>query len=106
MPYVKRNQAGRIVSLSDERDEACNEELEFSHPEVEAFLAAAKQQLSSSDVETIRVLEDLIDVLICKKLILLTDLPEAAQRKITERQRMRNELNALHDLMVGEEDIL
>ena len=106
MPYVRRDTAGRIIGLSDERDESCTEELAAGHPEVEAFLVAARQQLSLSDVETIRVLEDLIDVMIRKKLILLTDLPEAAQRKITERQRMRNELNALHDLMVGEEDIL
>ena len=41
-----------------------------------------------------------------KKLILLTDLPEAAQRKLIGRRRMRSEMNALHDLMVGEQDIL
>jgi len=106
MPYVIRNQTGQIVSISDKLDTACNEELALGHPEVQAFLEAAKQQLSSSDAETIRVLEDLVELLIRKKLILFTDLPDAAQQKLAERQRMRSELNALHDLMVGEEDIL
>ncbi len=106
MPYVKRNTEGRVVSLSDECDEACNEELELAHPDVQAFLNAAKQALTSSDTDTIRVIEDLIDVLIQKKLILLTDLPHAAQQKLSARQRIRNELNVLDNLMVGEDDIL
>jgi hypothetical protein len=71
MPYVQRNTEGRVVSLSDECDEACNEELELAHPDVQAFLDAAKQALTSSDNETIR-----------------------------------NELNVLDNLMVGEDDIL
>ncbi len=106
MPYVKRNTEGRVISLSDESDDACNEELELAHPDVRAFLETARQALTSSDSETIRVIEDLIDVLVQKKLILLTDLPHAAQMKLTERQRMRNEINVLDNLMVGEDDIL
>lgn len=106
MPYVKRDAAGRVVSLSDERDDACAEELGLAHPDVRAFLESARQALTSSDSETIRVIEDLVDVLIRKKLILLTDLPHAAQQKLIARQRMRNEMNVLDNLMVGEEDIL
>jgi hypothetical protein len=106
MPYVKRNPQGRVISLSDECDEACNEEIELTHPDVQAFLDSARQALNSSDSETIRVIEDLIDVLIQKKLILQTDLPHAAQQKLSARQRMRNELNVLDNLMVGEDDIL
>lgn len=78
----------------------------MSHPDVQAFLDAAKNQLSSSDTETIREIEDLVSVLIAKKVILLTDLPDAAQQKLSERQRMRSELNDLGNLMVDEEDIL
>jgi hypothetical protein len=106
MAYVKRDNDGRVVSLSDESDDACNEELELAHPDVRAFLDSARQALTSSDSETIRVIEDLIDVLIQKQLILLTDLPHPAQQKLTERQRMRNELSALDNLMVGEDGIL
>jgi hypothetical protein len=106
MPYVYRNSDGRIIGLSDAAPEGNAEELDLSHPEVQEFLQNAKNELSSSDTDTIRVIEDLVDVLIRKKLILLTDLPVPAQLKLSERQRMRNELNALDNLMVGEEDIL
>lgn len=106
MPYVIRDKDGRIIGLSEEAREESAEQLDVSHPEVSAFLEAAKDQLSSSDTETIRVIEDLVDLLIQKKLILLTDLPIAAQQKLSERQRMRSELNVLGNLMVDEEDIL
>jgi len=106
MPYVFRNSANRIIGLSDEAPHASAEELELSDPEVNEFLEHAKIELSSSDADTIRVIEDLVDVLIQKKLILLTDLPAAAQQKLTQRRRIRSELNILDNLMVGEEDIL
>jgi hypothetical protein len=106
MPYVYRNSDGRIIGLSDEAPSGREEELDLSDPEVLEFLQNAKNELSSSDSDTIRVIEDLVDVLIRKKLILLTDLPVPAQQKLTERQRMRNELNVLDNLMVDEEDIL
>ena len=106
MPYVFRNSDGRIIGLSDEVTNSSAENLELSDPEVLQFLQRAKNELSSSDADTIRVIEDLIDVLIQKKLILLTDLPVPAQQKMTERQKIRNELNVLDNLMVDEEDIL
>ena len=106
MPYVLRNTDGRIIGLSEYREHENDEELLLSHPDVTAFLEAAKHQLSSSDTETIRVIEDLVDVLIQKKLLLLTDLPAAAQQKLSKRQHMRSELNILGNLMVDEEDIL
>jgi len=106
MPYVLRNSDGRIIGLSEQDEEGGCEELSLSHPDVAAFLEAAKHQLSSSDTETIRVIEDLVDILIQKKLLLFTDLPAAAQQKLSERQRMRSELNVLGNLMVDKEDIL
>ncbi|MGB5338645.1 MAG: hypothetical protein WBO06_06080 [Gammaproteobacteria bacterium] len=106
MPYVIRDADGRIVGLADQSPAGPAEEMTLSDPEVQAFLRAARAQLSSSDAETIRVIEDLVDVLIQKKLILPTDLPVAAQQKLSERQRMRSELNVLDNLMVGEDDIL
>jgi len=106
MPYVIRNADSAIVGLSDAAQNSGDEELALDHPDVQAFLEVTKEQLLSSDSETIRVIEDLVDALIQKKLILLTDLPLAAQQKLTERQRIRSELNVLENLMVEEEDIL
>lgn len=45
--------------------------------------------LNQSDADFIRVLEDLIDVLLDKHILLLTDLPEAAQQKLLKRKKMR-----------------
>jgi hypothetical protein len=53
--------------------------------EIQAFFRCARQQLSLSDVETIRIIEGLVDVLIAKKL-LLTELPLPARQKLMERQ--------------------
>ena len=106
MAYVKRNPQGRIIGLSVEPQESGGEQLDPGHPEVKAFLESARDHLSSSDSETIRVIEDLVDVLIRKKLLLLTDLPQAAQQKLMNRQRIRNELCVLGNLMVDKEDIL
>lgn len=106
MPYVLRNADGAIVGLSATGHHGGDEELTLDHPEVQNFLRVAQDQLLSSDSETIRVIEDLVDALIQKKLILLTDLPQAARQKLTERQRIRSELNVLGNLMVDEEDVL
>jgi len=106
MPYIKRNSDGKIIGLSEDARNETGEELALGHPDMRAFLAEAKDQLLSSDSETIRVIEDIVDLLIQKKLILLTDLPQAAQQKLMGRQRIRSELNALDNLVDGEGEIL
>ena len=106
MPYIQRNSSGRIIGISDRAEGDASEELDLAKPEVLAYLELARNQLSSSDTETIRVIEDLVDLLIEKKLIVMTDLPDAAQQKLTERQRIRGDLGVLANLVVDEEDIL
>ena len=106
MPYIKRNSSGRITRISDRAESGSDEELNIENPDVQAYLELARSELSSSDAETIRVIEDLVDLLIEKKLIVLTDLPQAAQNKLSERQRMRGDLGVLGNLVVDEEDIL
>ena len=43
-----------------------------------------------SDLEMIRVYEDLVDVLISKHVVVLTDFPQAAQEKLMRRKRLRS----------------
>lgn len=62
-----------------------------------------KQQLSSSDLEFVRVLEDLIEVLISNGTIRLTDLPPKALEKLNERKRTRKQLKNSLDL-IGDDD--
>ena len=64
-------------------------------------LDALAQLLALSDNAIVRVLEDLIDLLIDKKLILFTELPAAAQEKLSGRKRIRQQLGS-GDLMVDD----
>ena len=80
MLFAKRNAEGRIDSLH--RDQIHGSEPMLSdHPEVLTFLgveSSEKYQFSSMDARLVRVLEDLVDTLIERNVIRLTDLPEDA----------------------------
>jgi len=56
-----------------------------------------------SDLALARVLEDLIHVLMNKKVILFTDFPEGAQQKLRERQSLRKQVSYVEQLF-GEGD--
>lgn len=49
--------------------------------------------LTQSDAELARVTEDLISVLVQKGTILFTDLPEAVQTKLLDREALRDKLD-------------
>lgn len=51
-----------------------------------------RRELSESDKDMARVGEDLLDVLISKGVLALTDLPQKAQDAISRRKSKRNEL--------------
>lgn len=92
MPFVLRNAVGGIVSLHRE-PVAGSEALPGDHPEVLAFLhgsGSAASGFDSLDARLVRVLEDVIDVLISRNVIRITDLPQEAQHKLLERRRFRS----------------
>ena len=113
MPYVVRDEKGSIVSiLAQPKDGA--ERLDASDSELQDFFAAEdpnsqlREVLVASDLSFVRVLEDLIGALLDKGVIMLTDLPEAAQEKILQRQDIRANIANLGALIddVTEEDEL
>lgn len=112
MPFVSRDETGTVTALHEQATAAQAEFLAVDHPAVQAYLeqsrriAAAKDLLSSSDAETVRVIEDLIEVLVDRRLIMLTDLPVAAQQKIIDRRSTRQTLNRLDNMMVEADDVL
>ena len=96
MPFVKRNNKNKIIGIyCEKQDDDDDEELAVTDKEVIEFLENGDYSeytshlLNQSDSEFIRVLEDLIDVLLDKHIILLTDLPEAAQQKMLKRKKIR-----------------
>lgn len=107
MPYVVRNQQGLIIELRDTPTDEGTEWLEAVNSEVLVFVKQqqAKMSLSQSDYAMFRVVEDLIDLLVAKQVLIFTDLPEMAQQKLLQRKQLRQEINALYNL-VGEDDAI
>ena len=88
MPFIRRNAEGAIDSLH-RRDEGAAEFLPDDHPDVRAFLGASGEGFASLDADFIRVIEDVIDALISKNVINITDLPLEAQTKLFGRKGYR-----------------
>lgn len=115
MPYIQRDAFGRVMALYLAPPSEDAELLPATHPDVLQFMATDTAQLSAEDRRLllteldrpmIRVLEDLVDVLIKKRIIILTDLPEQAQKKILARKETRERLfYAAGDMPSGADDI-
>ena len=92
MPFIRRTAEGAIDSLH-RRDEGGAEFLPDDHPDVRAFLGAEPAGqgagFASLDADFIRVIEDVIDTLISKNVINITDLPLEAQTKLFGRKGYR-----------------
>ena len=105
MAYVKRDLDGKIIAVFDSFQPGAEEYLSVNSEELIAFLKLsenadnARAALTNSDLELIRVLEDLIYTLINKDVILFTDLPVAAREKLANREKIRGQLNSLDDLV-------
>ncbi len=93
MPYVFRNEQGSIESLH-RHGEAGAEFLVDGHQEVLAFVGkTATSDFGQLDADFVRVLEDVIDTLIVKNLLNITDLPEQAQAKLFARKSFRERVS-------------
>lgn len=111
MPYILRDPQGNIAALFGQADptHGVTEELPSDNPEVNQFLvgvgepAEALQELSVSDADMARVVEDLVYALISKGVLLFTDLPAPARRKLMARRRMRDQLNPLAGMIHADE---
>lgn len=112
MLYVKRDTEGRIIALSNENPDDKLETVSSNDPEVIKFLTRSDPGtetfsfLKQSDLELIRVVEDVIELLVNKNLIMFTELPTAAQQKLMGRKRVRETLNQDSSLMIGKDEIL
>lgn len=105
--YIKRADDGRIELVSRKATPDCREFLAADSPELLAFLSegevkAGQAHFQASDLAFVRVLEDVIELLMDKGVISFTELPEAAQQKVMERQTLRRRLSGLS--LVGSDD--
>jgi hypothetical protein len=103
MPYIIRNAQGVIASLQREATPAATEFLAADHAEVTAFLGApADEAFYRLDADFVRVIEDVIDTLLVKNIINITDLPEQAQAKLFARKSFRERVTR-HSLRLFDE---
>lgn len=111
MPFVVRDETGQISEVHSTANGRAREELDSQDPGLQDFLSeagghAVQGALVDSDLGMARVLEDLIGVLVDKRIIALTDLPEAAQNKLSHRYSLRSRLADLQGIVGDQEEIL
>lgn len=112
MPYVLRDENGQVVGMGEVPLDDDAEELPAASPEVLALITRASSAdvtveddaLVASDLDFIRVLEDLIEVLIRRGVIALSDLPGPAQDKLMQRRALRHWLAGVAGLVDDGED--
>lgn len=108
MPYVQRDEEGKISAVFNQPNEHAQEEVKPNHPAMMEFLFGTEEvdenllrggyfqdlhELRLSDLAFVRVIEDVIYVLLEKKVINITDFPEQVIRKLTTRQKIREQLH-------------
>jgi hypothetical protein len=109
--FVRRNGRGEIVAASKVYAAEITEELPDNSPELAAFVGKALHRpkeltaFQSSDLDMVRVVEDLIELLMGKGVITFTDFPDAVQRKLLGRQVLRRTVRDLNLLDEDDETI-
>lgn len=107
MLYVARDSEGNIreiypVAMGDAR-----ETLPADHPDVLQFVHQRwrRHELETLDRDFIRAIEDVIELLMAKNLILFTDLPAKVQEKLLRRREVRQQTN-YPGFLSGDDDII
>jgi hypothetical protein len=108
MLIVERNAEGKITAIRLGEGRSDEEPASLLDPEVSDFLRigggneAYAGMLCLTDHSLVRVLEDLIDLMIAKNIILFTELPPQAQKKLNERKQLRMKLDGADSLLVDD----
>jgi len=95
MFHVLRDANGLISSLHRE-PVLGSMALAADHPDVVAFMGGhtGQQRFADLDASLVRVVEDLIDALIRRNVLCITDLPLEAQHKLFDRKHFREGLQS------------
>lgn len=109
MPFVQRNPQGQITAIFATASSPDAEWVDAQDEQIQSFLSQGGDQPAASfgglDSDFIRVLEDVIDTLIDKNVLRLTDLPLEAQRKLLARKGLRHRMRDKLDLLRGNDVI-
>lgn len=111
MLYVERNSDGEIISVRRDPGGSEMEQKQSIDDEILMFLSKNGSKdsilhlLSKMDVSIIRILEDLIDLLVDKNIIMFSELPEQAREKLRNRKHLRDRMGRA-TLIVEDSDVL
>lgn len=109
MLYAERGSNGKVKGISNTQTNT--DQSPISEAELVEFLsestdiASFERLLNLLDTSTIRVLEDLIDLLTKKNVIMFSELPLQAQRKLGERKLIRTQMQKTPPLIVDDDVI-
>ncbi len=102
MLYAEKDANGVIVAIRKMTESEAQGNKPVSTADLADFLSGSETMLQSLlaqlDIGVIRVLDDLIDLLVRKNIIVLTDLPEEARKKLFERKSVRYKMQEQHFL--------
>jgi hypothetical protein len=108
MLYVARDGRGKVCELHPMPLGEAREAMSADNPEVLQFIHERWRQneLDVLDRDFVRVIEDTIELLIAKDLILFTDLPPKVQDKLMRRKEVRQLKQFEGNFGAGGDDII
>jgi hypothetical protein len=104
MVYVERDAQGHLLRVEQQPFEGA-EHLAVESEELQNWLKVKEEvkvrldSLHESDLELVRVLEDVIIVLVDRGVIQYTDLPAPARKKLDQRAVARADLEGLNTIL-------
>ena len=90
--------SGAITGLSADPG-SHTEPAAIGDPDVQAFLRRL-------DIDLVRVLEDVVDLLVARGVFRFTDLPDSAQEKLLFRKNLRSQWHSVPDPLGSDEGLL
>ncbi len=102
MLYGLKDDSGALVAIGEQQVSSYWQVIDENAEETKQFLQrqgqdSETQALQSSDMQFIRVLDDVIELLIEKQMIQFTELPQPAQDKLLKRRWYRQRLKGEDD---------
>ena len=102
MPFIKRDANGNITAVSQQQSVEFEEQIDSQDDELLNFMKSVSSShvaMTQSDLDFVRVVEDIVELLISKNFIRFTDLPAEAQQKMRARQTLRGKMSYSLDLL-------
>ncbi len=114
MPYVQRDEEGKITAVFSSPTATAKEELSPTHPALVEFMfgeAGATEEMKNSgyfqdlyelrlsDLALVRVLEDVIYLLLEKNILSITEFPIQSIRRLQQREKIRKRLREMGSVL-------